>query len=108
MGKCFYASLYKAKATSKPSEVYYSEKHYSKVENVKTFLTFLRVAFPVSLTQSQAIQCSCMFNVKVHDSTGRKRAHKYGLLGRVARTKKLLLSKKNMSGWLNFANFKLH
>jgi len=46
-----------------------------------------------------------MLNVKVHDSTIRKRLHTYGLFGRVARRKPLLF-KKNMATWLKFA--KLH
>lgn len=46
-----------------------------------------------------------MLNVKVHESTIRKRMNKYGLLSRVVR-RKHLLSEKNMAAEHRFA--KLH
>lgn len=46
-----------------------------------------------------------MLNVTAHDGTIEKRLNKYGLSGKVARTKHLL-SKKKMAAWLRVA--KLH
>lgn len=46
-----------------------------------------------------------MLNVIVHDGTIEKRLNKYGLSGKVARTKHLLCKKK-MAAWLSIAKLR--